>query len=241
MYSFFNFSKGEWSAVILITIVLISTLIFKKAYPERHSPEPLPAHYSDQIAHFIEQQTQLADSIKLSYAKSNFYNTSNKKDSSYKAKKFTSGIIPDDSIKRVPRSPGYAIVKVELNRCDTADITKIPLFGSKRAAKIIEYRELLGGFHNLMQLHEIFVIQNITIEHIEKYFSIDTVAVKKLPINTIEYRDLIKHPYFDVYLTKTIMQYRQKHGNIRDMEHFREITHAYQELIDNLKPYLTFN
>lgn len=238
--SFFNFSRGEWIAAIFISIMLFSTLIVKNAYPKRQIPLPLSEDYFTKIEQFTKRQRTLADSTKQS-------RSHEKKQASYASRNydrqqthFVSGIIPDDSVKRKTKTPSYAIVKVDLNNCDTSDITVIPLFGAKRAAKIVEYREQLGGYHNLTQLHDIFIIQNITMEHIEKYFIIKPKNVKKIMVNQTEYAELAKHPYFDSYLAKTVLQYRKKNGAIRDLEHFREITHAYQELIDKLTPYLDF-
>lgn len=240
MRSFFNFSRGEWIAAIFITIVLSSLLILKNVYPKRQNTLPLSEHYVQDIERFIIRQRLLADSVERSrlFAKEHRHHTSQNRNRQQSG--FLSGIIPDDSVKRKPKSPSYAIVKVELNSCDTSDITVIPLFGAKRAAKIVEYRERLGGFHSLEQLHEIFVLQNITMEHIEKYFTVNSKSVEKIAINKAEYAALVRHPYFDSYLAKTVLQYRQKSGKIDDMEQFRTITHAYQELIDKLTPYLEF-
>ncbi|MDR2979707.1 MAG: helix-hairpin-helix domain-containing protein [Bacteroidales bacterium] len=239
MLSFFRFSRGEWTAAILISIVLFFTLILKNIYPKRHTPAPLSAHYEQEISRFVERQQHLADSLKQLYAAKKERRYFPEYDST-KPRRYISGLILDDSVKRKPKVSGYAIVKVELNRCDTSDITRIPLFGVKRAEKIVEYRERLGGFHHLEQLHDIFVIQNIAMEHIEKYFTVNPNEINKIKINEVEYANLVRHPYFDSYLAKTVLQYRQKNGKIKDMEHFREITHAYEELVGKLRPYLEF-
>ena len=132
------------------------------------------------------------------------------------------------------------MVKVELNQCDTSDITRIPQFGSKRAQKIVEYRNRLGGFHSLEQLHEIYILQNVDLAYCEKYFTINPSLVKKIKVNLMSYNELKLHPYFDAYLAKTVVSYREKNGKIRNLAEFQKITHAYQELMDKLAPYLSF-
>ena len=117
---------------------------------------------------------------------------------------------------------------------------RIPGFGSKRAQKIVEYRDKLGGFYNLSQLKEIYILQNINLEHIEKYFTANRQLIRKININQCDYKTLIAHPYFDSYLTKTILNYRQKNGAIRDMAQLRDITHIYAELEEKLKWYVEF-
>ena len=117
---------------------------------------------------------------------------------------------------------------------------KIPLFGSKRAIKLVEYREKLGGFHSLEQIQEVYILQSITLEHLEKYFTVNKRNIRKIAINSVGYEELIAHPYFDAYLTKSILYYRQKHGYIRNIEEFRQATNVYQELLDKIEPYLSF-
>jgi DNA uptake protein ComE-like DNA-binding protein len=98
----------------------------------------------------------------------------------------------------------------------------------------------LGGFHSFEQLAEVYILQNITTEHWAKYFFIDTKDIRKLQINSTTYKELITHPYFDAYLTKTILNYRQKNGIIANIAQFKEITKAYPELITKIEPYLSF-
>ena len=56
----------------------------------------------------------------------------------------------------------------------------------------------------------------------------------------MSYNELKLHPYFDAYLAKTVVSYREKNGKIRNLAEFQKITHAYQELMDKLSPYLSF-
>ena len=129
---------------------------------------------------------------------------------------------------------------MELKRADTSDIMRIPQFGSKRAQKIVEYRDKLGGFYSLAQLQEIYILQNINLEYVEKYFTADCKLIRKIDINQCDYKTLVSHPYFDSYLTKTILYYRQKNGPIRDMSQLRDITHIYAELEEKLQWYIEF-
>ena len=138
------------------------------------------------------------------------------------------------------RKPLYDIVKVDLNSCDTNDLLTVPQFGSKRAAKLVEYREKLGGFYCYSQLQEVYVMQNIDTTRLKDYLFINKQKIKKLNINTATYKELVSHPYIDAYLTKLILQHREKNGPIRDLNELQQITHAYPELIEKLRPYIGF-
>ena len=251
MLSFFNFSRGEWSAVILIAIIILGGFLFSSLYEihiENHFDNNL---YKEKIELFIQKQEYLTDSIETAREnrKNQSYNYSvNKTKNHYKNyySEYYPKEYPDDSSKishqhqSKKREKGYEIVKIEINYCDTSDITRVPLFGAKRAAKLVEYRQQLGGFYSLEQIGEVYILQSISTEHLEKYFTINTDYVEKIKINQANYKEMIKHPYFDAYLTKSIIHYREKNGAIKDIDEFRKATNAYPELIEKVKYYLSF-
>lgn len=242
MSSLFNFTKGEWSISLFLLLIFLLSLFYNHFYS--YSPKETfdITEFQQDISSFKLYQCHINDSVAAEkerrskrYGNHNF----DKKENS------SSRFYPQsyDSIPpRKATSPqkSYAIVKVELNSCDTSDIMRIPLFGSKRAAKLIEYRDALGGFHSLAQLHEIYILQSIDIQHFERYFTVDSMSVKMIDINRAEYNELIQHPYFDAYLTKSVLYYREKKGKITNMTEFQQATNAYQELLFKLHPYLDF-
>ena len=243
MKSFFRFTAGEWAAAALMGILIIAGILFYYLYENSAVAHTDYTEYQEMFAQFEQEQQQLADSVEAAklatYRNRYAYNSElYRKNDHYDlgtAKSFS-----DDSLKKQPQKPQYAIVKVELNRADTSDIMRIPGFGSKRAQKIVEYRNKLGGFYDLSQLKEIYILQNISTEYVAKYFTANRQLIRKININQCDYKTLIAHPYFDSYLTKTILNYRQKNGSIRDMDHLREITHIYAELEEKLVWYVEF-
>ncbi len=134
----------------------------------------------------------------------------------------------------------YDIVKIDLNRCDTSDIMTVPGFGSKRAAKLIEYRERLGGFYDLSQLKEVYVLKDMDSAYIAQYFMVGPGTVRRININEADYAEMVNHPYFDAYLVRTILNYRSKHGSIGSVEELQQVTHAYSELMRRLRHYVSF-
>ena len=59
-----------------------------------------------------------------------------------------------------------------------------------------------------------YVLQGIPMDLLEKYFVLHANEVRKININTATYAEMVRHPYFDAYLTKTILNYRSKNGDI---------------------------
>lgn len=215
MKSFFNLNSGETTAAITLMILILLLILYRLFATHPLPKESIPDYFLELIS----------DCKKA------------KRDSIHDLSSF------NDTIKKgggKPKQLEYEIVKLNLNLCDTNEIKGIPLFGSARAQKLVAYRDRLGGFHRMEQIHEIFVLQSIEIPFMEKYFYINPGEIKKIPINSISYQELKQHPYFDAYLAKQIIKYRETKGRIENIEQFREATRAYQSLIEKVTPYLDF-
>ena len=237
MYSFFNFTRGEWATSAFLILATVGLLLFGQFFQYRAKTQFDVNQFEQKIAQFLEDEKKYNDSV--TEAK-----TAWQKQRQYTPREYTQyskyQSLDTGNMQKWRISEKYAIEKVSLNSCDTTEVMRIPLFGSKRAAKLVEYREQLGGFYSLEQIKEVYILQSITLEHLEKYFTVNRKNLKKIAINKAGYEEMIVHPYFDAYLTKSILYYRQKNGYIRDLEEFRQATNVYQELLEKIEPYLSF-
>ena len=223
-----HFTRGEWAAALLLLSVMTASNIHYFRRDDHRKPSCDIRPYEEQFLRFAQEQQRLADSAEA-----------NRRQTSGGQPHMRPDTLPP--FRNQERKPLYDIVKIDLNSCDTNDLLAIPQFGSKRAAKLVEYREKLGGFHNYAQLQEVYVLQNIDTAKLKTYLYIDNQKIKKLDINTATYQELVSHPYIDAYLTKLILRHREKSGPVRDLDELRQITRAYPELIEKLKPYLLFS
>lgn len=128
---------------------------------------------------------------------------------------------------------------IELNTADSFDLMKIPGVGVKTANRIVNYRERLGGFISMEQLLEIYTIDSLRYHQIISYMCLNDNSIKKININTATIKELMKHPYIDYYLAKTIVMCRQKNGSFKSLDDMKNQTKLYDELFNKLKPYLT--
>lgn len=224
----FDFTSGEWVASLVLLAFILFSYLFYYLYDGKPGFDGNVAAYAAVFEEFNLRQEAIRDSLdqgrRTSYDR-DFH-------------KFYGDTVPRKG--KSAKQPMYEIVKIDLNRCDTSDITVVPMFGSKRAAKLVEYRDRLGGFYSLAQLQEVYVLQDIPGDLLERYFVVHAGDVRKVNVNTATYADLVKHPYFDAYLTKTILNYRNKHGDITSLEELQRITHAYPELMEKLGHYVEF-
>lgn len=249
MKDFFKMPRGEFIATSILVALVAATFLFYFLYEKKAESSIDLNDFKQEVEQFYACQQAAEDSIAAARAARDSayrhpkygYKTYNRQwNGNYERIHDNSYSSDTAKLKPLPKKEGYAIVKVNLNQCDTGDITRVPTFGSKRARKIVEYRDKLGGFYDLSQLKEIYILQNVDLTLCQKYFTINSKDVRKIHINTATYKELISHPYIDPYLAKTILNHRDKGGKIHNIAEFQTLTHAYQELVDQLRPYLSF-
>jgi DNA uptake protein ComE-like DNA-binding protein len=113
--------------------------------------------------------------------------------------------------------------KIELNTCDSASLESLPGLGPVLSARIIRYRNLLGGFASVKQLREVYGLPEETFNLVSGRLTADSLLIKKININTADFKQLIRLPYIDRYDVNSILKYRELKGRIEDIN----------ELVDN--------
>ena len=119
-----------------------------------------------------------------------------------------------DTLARPYKYPAGTVI--ELNRTDTTELKKIPGIGSGIARLITGYRQRLGGFYALEQLREI----DLDPEPLRPWLRIDTTAIRRLNLNRVSVDRLRRHPYFNFYQARAIVEWRKKHGPLRNLKVF---------------------
>lgn len=239
---FLQFSRGEWCGIIILLSLIFITYATVFFLPIQVDEATDYSEFMEEISHFQNEQQRIADSIAWTRSQRNYRqrNYSSRRNTTYYGSKYQRDTISQKPWSKTEKRLGYEIIKLDINTCDSSDIMRVPQFGAKRAKKVIEYRVRLGGFYSLQQIKEIYILQNIDEELLSKYFVVNKHHIRKINVNQASYKEMISHPYFDVYLTKTILNHRQKNGPIRSVDEFKRITNAYPELMDKLTPYLSF-
>ncbi len=142
-----------------------------------------------------------------------------------------SGVASTGSGSETGRNPVYSgqrslrqsKPKIELNTCDSAQLESLPGIGPVLSARIIKYRNLLGGFASVDQLKEVYGLPEETFKLISGRVTADSLQIKRININTAEFKQLIRLPYLDKYEVNAILKYRELKGRIRSLN----------ELVDN--------
>lgn len=104
------------------------------------------------------------------------------------------------------------IPELEVNTADSAQWEALPGIGPVLAARIIKFRERLGGFYSIRQIGETYGLADSTFNKIQPYLRLRKVSLKKLDLNLTDEKSLAQHPYIRYKLARLIVLYRSNHG-----------------------------
>ena len=135
-----------------------------------------------------------------------------------------------------PSKESFKPVAFDLNRADTNDLKKLKGIGSKLSARIIKYRDMVGGFYSENQVKEVFGLDSTVVDEILKFGTIKNPSLKKIKINEVTVEEF-KHYYIRPYVAKSIIAYRQQHGNFTAKKDFEPIKLLDAKTLDKIFPY----
>lgn len=128
-------------------------------------------------------------------------------------------------------------VSVELNSADSILLKQLPGIGDKLSKRIVKYRDLLGGFHSVGQLKEVYGLREETIDGIADKVTVDISKIKKIDLNFADVSELSRHPYLQKDLAKRIVKFRSEKGSIRSLDVLRDSMILNIDDYNRLKPY----
>lgn len=133
-----------------------------------------------------------------------------------------------------------SISPVDINLADTSAFVALPGIGSKLAARIIMFREKLGGFYSVNQVAETFGLADSVFQKIKPYLQLNQINVQKININTATTDELKSHPYIRYQLAQAIIAFRNTHGKFQAVQDLRKIMAITDDIFKKLEPYLIF-
>ena len=141
--------------------------------------------------------------------------------------------------RRTVTGPG-PLSPININTADSAQLLPLPGIGPVFAGRIIRYRNLLGGFIHVNQLYEVYGLKRETIKLISKYFMIDTLAIRKMYVDSASFRNLLRHPYLQLEDVKALVNYRDFRGQIDSIQEVSDNNLLPDSTLEKISPYLQF-
>ena len=127
---------------------------------------------------------------------------------------------------------------IDINRADSLAYIDLPGIGPSFAKRIINFRNRLGGFHNVDQVAETFGLPDSTFQKIKPYLQIADAPLKKININSATLDELKAHPYIRYQLANLIVQYKTQHGPYKRIDDIKKIMVVDDETFNKIAPYL---
>ncbi len=128
---------------------------------------------------------------------------------------------------------------ININTSDTSVFISLPGIGSKLAARIVTFRDKLGGFYLIDQVGETYGLPDSTFQKIKQYLKLENPSIKKININTATLEELKAHPYIKYNIASPIVAYRNEHGSFKSIEEIKNVMVVTEELFKKIAPYLT--
>ncbi|MEI2693480.1 MAG: helix-hairpin-helix domain-containing protein [Saprospiraceae bacterium] len=130
--------------------------------------------------------------------------------------------------------------RIEINECTASELLPLPGIGEGLSARIIKYRDLLGGFHKTDQLKEVYGITDSLYLIIKDYILLNK-QILKLNLSKMNFTEMQKHPYIGHKMAKLISAYVKLHPQASNQEILSNLPSTSNEINKNLLAYLDPN
>lgn len=242
---FFYYQRSSQGAVILLLLLIALAIIANVLISSRRQTQfvitqndSLTAEFERFLQSLHEKEKEIDESSPTSYRDNRVREN--------RPARVASSIISSDKTPASQPSPSFPKAEklasgetISLNETDTAQWKKIPGIGSAFAARIVNYRQKLGGFSSLEQLREVYGVDDDLFARISPYIRNDG-RFRQIAINNLEFKELLQHPYLNYDQVKAIMDLRRRKGRIESVRELEMLSEFSAEDIKKLTPYLQF-
>ena len=143
------------------------------------------------------------------------------------------------SADRYPsKTPDSHYTVIDINTADTSAFISLPGIGSRLGARIVNFRDKLGGFYSVLQVAETFGLPDSTFQKIRKYLELGSLSIKKININTATPDELKTHPYIKWSIANPLIAYRNEHGPFSKLEDIKKVMAVTDDIYNKIAPYL---
>lgn len=154
--------------------------------------------------------------------------------------KKTSSLVASRAVeKSYYKKPKHKLTSTDINKATAEDFKTINGIGDAFSKRIIKYRSKLQGFSYKNQLYEVWGLEKEVADRVLTTFKIsEKPIIKKVNVNTVEFKQLLKNPYIDYELCKKIFEYRDEVAELQNISELKNIKDFPLDLYDRIVLYL---
>lgn len=145
---------------------------------------------------------------------------------------------PERKTRKRTKTESKQLAQTNLNSANAETIEKNLNLNPWLAGRMVDYRSLLGGYRQAEQLLEVYGMKPETFQKILPFIIINEQPLSKIDINSVTFKDLLRHPYFDYESTKAIVNTRKKIGGFQSLEELKQIPVISDSLYNKVLPYI---
>jgi competence protein ComEA len=131
------------------------------------------------------------------------------------------------------------LLPVELNSCSFRSLIGIIPDDSRLVSRILNYKDLIGGFYSTRQLMEVYGMTEEIFDSINEYISIDTSLIRKISLTRSDYSTIIRHPYLKKNDVDLIFRYRKFAGEEANFQEIKDLKILPDSVLGLIAPYIT--
>ncbi len=128
--------------------------------------------------------------------------------------------------------------RIDLNNFSTADFNRLGGYWAKKAAGIIAYRKLLGGYAHKSQLLEVYGFSKNFYQKEMEFIDIDRKKIKTIKLNFAETKELAAHPYLSWEKAKMIIKHRNQNGAFKTHNDLLKAGLLTEKELQKISPYI---
>ena len=134
-----------------------------------------------------------------------------------------------------------SLMLIDINLADSLQLIQIPGIGPAFSGRILRHRQILGGFHSIDQIMEVYGMTSERFEQILPYLANNNVTLHQIRINFADLRELRSHPYISPDQARQIIQLRSDKGPFNSIDELQQYEVFDKLNFEKVKPYLTCN
>lgn len=130
---------------------------------------------------------------------------------------------------------------ININLATVTEWKSLPGIGDVLAARIVRFRDKLGGFQSIGQVRKTYGLSDSVFQQIQPLLVLSSEVNGKININTASVQDLQKCPVISEAIAQAIVQYRKQYGRYGSVDDLKRIVFINDSKLQAMSPYLVAN